>query len=349
MNSFQAKFLSGLEIPVGTSWLLGTCMEARGKQDLWLQTKAETLEALRELAIIQSAESSNRIEGVTVDKERLMPLLAERTAPRDRSEEEVFGYRRALDWIHAKHSSISIDADTICHLHYLSQSGFSGDAGDWKKRNNEIIELLPNGTRVVRFVPVSPENTPEAMQQLCLGYRHVTEQQLLPDLLAVASFVLDFLCIHPFRDGNGRVSRLLTLLLLCQHNYLVGSFVSLERIIEVTKEGYYQALKDSSKNWHEGNHEVSYFWNYFLGVVRDAYGELAERVKVREGQSRGKSELLKQVILSQRDTFSLADIKSQVETSSPQLIKKVFAELKNSGLLELSGQGRGARWKVRRS
>ena len=140
MNSFQERFTREMEMPVGASWLLGSCMEARGKQGLWLSTKPETLQALKEIAIIQSAESSNRIEGVTVDRNRLLPLLAAKTRPRDRSEEEVFGYRRALDWIHEKHESIDVSEENIRHLHYLAQSGFSGDAGSWKKKNNEIIE-----------------------------------------------------------------------------------------------------------------------------------------------------------------------------------------------------------------
>lgn len=346
MNSFQQRFSKNFELPVGTGWLLGACMEARGKQELWLKSKPETLEALKELAIIQSAESSNRIEGVTVERGRLLPLLAERVPPRDRSEEEVFGYRKALDWIHAKHDSIEININSILQLHSLAQSGFSGDAGSWKKKNNEIIELLPNGHRTVRFVPVGPKETPMAVEQLCLAYAETTNNQLLPDLLIAASFIFDFLCIHPFRDGNGRVSRLLTLLILYKHNYLVGRYISLERVTESTKEDYYYALKQSSKEWHEDSHDIVPFWNYFLGVVKEAYRELAERVSLQEGYSEGKSELVRQKVLSQVGPFALSDLTHDLQSVSPQLVKKILSQLKEEGRLKLSGKGRGARWQV---
>lgn len=346
MKSFGRKFLKGLAIPVGTSWLLGNCMEARGKQDLWFKTKPDVLEALRELAVIQSAESSNRIEGVTVDKDRLLPLLERKVKPRDRSEEEVFGYRKALEWIHLKHGAIEINPPTIRHLHYLAHSGSSGDAGKWKSANNEIIEIRPDGNRGIRFVPLNPEETPEAIRQTCLAYKQCLGDSLLPDALAIASFTLDFLCIHPFRDGNGRVSRLLSLLLLYQSGYEIGRFISLERIIENTKDDYYEALRKSSIDWHSGKHDPVPFWNYFLGSLREAYGELAERVSVQEAYSGGSSELIRRHILGQRASFTLAELTSQFKSSSEQLVKKVLYQLKAQGKAKLSGRGRGARWKV---
>lgn len=324
-------------------------MEARGKQDLWLRSKPDVLKALKDLAIVQSAESSNRIEGVTVDKDRLLPLLRKTVKPRDRSEEEVFGYRKALDWIHSKHASIEITSDTVCHLHTLAQSGSAGDAGQWKKKNNEIIEIFPDGRSAVRFVPVSPEDTPKAIEELCLRYHDNQRNSAIPDLLAVALFVLDFLCIHPFRDGNGRVSRLLTLLLLYQNDYKVGAFISLERIIEQSKENYYEALRRTSVGWHEEKHDPVPFWNYFLGHVKEAYRELAERVSFVDGSSGGSSELIRKVILEQHTPFTLATIAEQFKLSSKQLIKKVLYQLKGEGKVVLSGRGRGARWKTRRA
>jgi Fic family protein len=346
MNSFREHFIRNLEIPLGTSWLLGSCMEARGKQDLWLKTKPETIEALRELAIIQSTESSNRIEGVTVDKDRLLPLLASKVKPQDRSEEEVFGYRKALDWIHEKYNEIEVDEQTLCNLHRLAQSGSSADAGSWKKKNNEIIEVLPDGSRSVRFVPLDPAETPKAIKQLCLSYQDITQNQLLPDLLSAASFVFDFLCIHPFRDGNGRVSRLITLLLLYKHNYFVGRYISLERIVENTKTEYYQALQQSSLGWHSSEHTLVPFWNYFLSITKEAYGELSERVSIQDDYMGGKSELIRQKALSQIGPFTLSDLKAEVKSVSSQLIKKILSQLKDEGHLELQGKGRGAFWKV---
>ena len=346
MNSFNPKFLKGLEVPVGTSWLLGNCMEARGKQDLWLKTKPDVLKALKDLAIVQSAESSNRIEGVTVEKNRLRPLLLKKVKPRDRSEEEVFGYKKALDWIHSRHASIEINPEAICHLHHLAQSGFSGDAGKWKKIQNEIIEIFPDGRSAVRFVPVSPKDTPGAVEHLCRLYKEAERNSTVPDLLAASLFILDFLCIHPFRDGNGRVSRLLTLLLLYKFGYRVGAFISLERINEQTKGDYYEALRRSSNNWHEGKHDPVPFWNYFLGHVKEAYRDLSERVSIKDTPSGGNSELIRNAILEQRAPFTLAEIAEQFKSSSGQLVKKVLYQLKSDGKVELTGRGRGARWKT---
>jgi Fic family protein len=346
MNSFKPKFLKGREIPVGTSWLLGTCMEARGKQELWLKTKPDVLKALKDLAIVQSAESSNRIEGVTVEKGRLLPLLQKKSKPRDRSEEEVFGYKKALDWIHSKHAAIEINTETICRLHLLAQSGFSGDAGKWKKISNEIIEIFPDGRSAVRFVPVSPKDTPRAVEELCRLYGDAERNSIVSDLLAASLFILDFLCIHPFRDGNGRVSRLLTLLLLYKFGYRVGAFISLERINENTKEAYYEALRSSSAHWHEGKHDPVPFWNYFLGHVKEAYRDLSERVSIQDAHAGGSSELIRITILEQRTPFTLAEIAEQFKSSSGQLVKKVLYQLKRDGKVELSGRGRGAKWKT---
>src|SRR5713226_2607599 len=175
MLSLDPAKLAGLAVPMGTSWLLGACMEARGKQDLWIRQKPEVLEVLREQAIIQSAESSNRIEGITVAPNRLRPLVIGRARPRDRSEEELAGYRAALDWIFSRKNRIAITPDVTRRLHALAQGGSSGDAGEWKKRDNEIIEILPNGERGLRFVTVSAKKTPATMEVLCRWYRIVSD------------------------------------------------------------------------------------------------------------------------------------------------------------------------------
>ena len=230
--SLDSQRLADTSIPVGTGWLLGSCMEARGKQDLWTMQKPELLEALREQAIVQSVESSNRIEGVTIPADRLRPVVLDRTKPRDRPEEELAGYRRALDWIFSRQRRVTITPAVIRRLHAFAQGGSSGDAGEWKKRGNEIIEMLPGGERKVRFVPVSAKETPQAVEQLCRSYRASCEEEHVPPLLLVATFVFDLLCIHPFRDGNGRVPRLTTTLLLQWHGFQVARYVSLERLIE---------------------------------------------------------------------------------------------------------------------
>jgi len=339
--------LAELAIPIGTGWLLGACMEARGKQDLWLRQKPEVLEVLREQAIIQSVESSNRIEGVTVAANRLRPLVIGRVRPRDRSEEELAGYRAALDWIFSRKNRVAITPDVIRRLHALAQGGSSGDAGELKKRDNEIIEILPNGGRSLRFVPVAAKKTPAAMEMLCRRYREASDDEYIPPLLIVATFIFDLLCIHPFRDGNGRVSRLATSLLLQSQGFHVPRYMSLERLVEESKEEYYRVLKLCSLGWHEGKNEIIPWWNYFLGTLRNAYKEFERQVESVEARP-AKSDLVRQTVLAQIETFTLADMAAQLPAVSPQLVKKVLAEMKKARQVRLIGRGRGARWEINR-
>ena len=310
-----------------------------------MKQKPEVLEVLREQAIIQSVESSNRLEGVTIPAERLRPVVLGRARPQDRSEEELAGYRRALDWIFSRKRRVLITAAVMKRLHAFAQGGFSGDAGEWKKRNNEIIEILPGGERRVRFVPTSAEQTPRAVEELCRNYRRACEDELAPVLLIIATFVFDFLCIHPFRDGNGRVSRLVTTLLLQMHGFQVSRYVSLERLVEETKEEYYQVLARCSRGWHEGKNEIVPWWNYFLGTLRGAYRELVRQVESVQARP-AKSELVRRTVLSQVEQFTLGDLSAQLPAASSQLIKKVLYELKKEGKVRLTGRGRGARWEV---
>ncbi|MGD0202054.1 MAG: Fic family protein, partial [Bryobacteraceae bacterium] len=316
-------------------------MEARGKQDLWIRQKPEVLDVLREQAIIQSAESSNRIEGVTVPADRLRPLVIGRARPRDRSEEEVAGYRAALDWIFSRKRAVPIAPDVLRRLHALAQGRSSGDAGEWKKRDNEIIEILPNGERSVRFVPTSAKDTPRAVEMLCRNYRAACDEERVPPLLIVATFVFDLLSIHPFRDGNGRVSRLATSLLLQSHGFEVARYISLERLVEESKEEYYRVLELCSQRWHEGKNEIIPWWNYYLGLLRNAYKEFQRQVESVEARP-AKSDLARQTVLAQVDQFTLADVAALLPAASPQLVKKVLAEMKKTGKVRLVGRGRGA-------
>ena len=332
-----------MSIPVGTVWLLGSCMESRGKQDLWIRQKPEVLEVMREQAIIQSVESSNRIEGVTIPADRLRPVVLGKAKPRDRSEEELAGYRQALDWIFSRKRQVSIVPAVFQRLHALAQGGLSGDAGEWKKRDNEIIEILPSGERKVRFVPTSAKDTPKTMEVLCRSYREACDDERVPPLLVVTTFVFDLLCIHPFRDGNGRVSRLATTLLLQAHGFQVTRYISLERLIEEGKEDYYAILAFCSQGWHEGKNEIVPWWNYFLSVLRRAYKEFERQVESTEARP-AKSDLVQQTVLAQVEQFTLGDLAAQLPAASPQLIKKVLAKLKKQGKIRLVGRGRGARW-----
>jgi Fic family protein len=320
-------------------------MEAKGKQDLWIRQKPEVLNILREQAIIQSVESSNRIEGVIIPAERLRPIVIGKARPRDRSEEELAGYRRALEWIFARKSAVSVTPNVIKKLHAFAQGGSSGDAGEWKKRDNEIIEVLPSGERKTRFVPASAKDTPRALEMLCRNYRQACEEEHVPPLLVVATFVFDLLCIHPFRDGNGRVARLATTLLLQSNGFQVSRYISLECLVEESREAYYRVLRACSQGWHEGENDILPWWNYFLSLVRAAYRELEQQVESASARP-GKSDLVRRTVLAQVEQFTLADLAAQLPMASPQLIKKVLAELKKAGKVRLIGKGRGARWFV---
>ena len=353
MLTLNSPKLQALAIPIGTGWLLGECMEARGKQDLWIRQKPEVLEVLRDQATIQSVESSNRIEGVTVAANRLRPLVFGKAKPRDRPEEELAGYRAALAWIFSRQNRVAMNPAVILRLHALAQGGTHalasggnrGDAGEWKKRDSEIIEILPNGERRVRFVAVSAKKTPAAVDRLCHQYRDATGNGHLPPLLSIATLIFDFLCIHPFRDGNGRVSRLTTSLVLQSHGFEVARYVSLERLIEESKDEYYRVLELCSRGWHEGKNEIIPWWNYFLGLLRNAYKEFARQLEMA-GARPAKSELVRQTVLAQVERFTLADMAAQLPAVSPALIRKVLTELKQARRVRLAGLGRGAIWEL---
>lgn len=221
MMSFRDGRLRDFAIPAGTVWLMTDIAEAKGRQDLHVKQAPQMLRALREMALVQSVESSNRIAGVTVEPGRLRPLVLGPARPRDRSEEEIQNYRRVLNLIHTKAADLPVTPETLRRLHKMTQ-GSAGDAGEWKRVNNDIVELRPGAPPRVRFRPVSFQSTPVAMDELCVSYQHALDQEHVPPLLAHAALIFDFLCIHPFRDGNGRVSRLLTLLALCHQGYEVG-------------------------------------------------------------------------------------------------------------------------------
>ena len=349
MLTLSSPRLTEISLPLGTSWLLAACMEAKGKQDLWTRQKPEVLAVLRQRAMIQSVESSNRIEGVTIPADRLRPVVLGKVRPRDRSEEELAGYRRALDWILSRKGSVTMTARVIRKLHAYAQGGSTlsggGDAGEWKQRNNEIVEILPGGDRRVRFVPAAAKDTPGLIDDLCRSYREACENQRVPPVLLAATFVFDFLCIHPFRDGNGRVSRLVTTLLLQSHGFQVGRYISLERLVEESKEDYYRVLGECSRGWHEGRNDILPWWNYVLGVVRSAYQELETQVTTAT-MGPAKGGMVRRIVLEQAGEFTLADLSAQLPNVSQQLIKKVLSQLKGEGRVRLAGRGRGATWNV---
>jgi Fic family protein len=343
MMTFRHRRLRDHVLPMSTAWLLNDIAEARGKQELFTRQSPQVLKALRDAAAIQSAESSNRIEGVTVAPDRLRPLVLGNTRPRDRSEQEVQGYRRALNEIHTRHEKLPITADTLKQLHALCQSA-SGDAGQFKRVDNEVIQLVPGAAPAVRFRCVRAKETPAAVDELCLLYRHALEQDNIPPLIAIAALVLDFLCIHPFRDGNGRVSRLLTLLALYQHGYEVGRYISLERLTEESKEDYYECLNRSSQKWHEGRHDLTPWMNFFLAIVRRGYAEFEQRAGQVKAPRGAKTGLVAAAIAAQTGAFRVSDIRHACPGVSLDLIRRVLKDLRGKQV-ECLGRGQNAQWR----
>jgi len=343
MNSFR-KTDKDLKLPLGVVWLMNSISEYKGKQELYTRQSPQILKSLIEMALIESAESSNRIEGVTVEKSRLKPLIIGRSKPKDRSEDEVAGYRNALDLIHKKHGSLDITPQLIRQLHRLSHAG-AGDAGQWKKKDNEIIRKKQDGTVEIIFKPVCASSTPEAVKQLCLTYKHSIEQLRYPGLYAVACLILDFLCIHPFRDGNGRVSRLLTLLAPYQHGYEVGKYISLERIIEQSKETYYEALRKSSMRWHQAKHDIEPWLCYFLGTINAAYREFEQQAGSIQSARGAKTQSVIQAVNEQAGEFSMSDIERLCPAVSRDMIRIIFRQLQKEKKIICLGKGKSARWK----
>ena len=338
MNSFRNHRLRDFAVPMSTNWLLNDIAEAKGKQALFTHQSPQLLKALREMALVQSVESSNRIEGVTVAANRLG-----NARPKDRSEQEIAGYRKALNLIHTSGTNLQITPDLIKRLHKLSHEG-SGDAGEFKRFDNEIVELHPDRAPVTRFKCVSAKATPAAVDELCLVYRHAIDQDRIPPLVAIGALIFDFLCIHPYRDGNGRVSRLLTLLALYQHGYEVGRYVSLERLVEESKEDYYHVLRQSSQRWHDAKHDLLPWLNHFLAVIRRAYGEFEQRAGQIKAPRGAKSALVLDAIERQLGEFSVADLQRECPGVSLDMIRHLLDQQRKAKKVKCLGTGRSARW-----
>jgi Fic family protein len=332
-------------VPTATAWYLSDLGEAKGKQELFTKQAPQKLKALREHALIESAVSSNRIEGVEVDRSRVGTVLFGKTLLRDRDEEEVRGYRQALDLIHSRGAGLPVTEDTIRRLHALSRGGV-GDAGEYKASENDIIEVFPGGRREIRFRTVRAADTPAAMAALVEHWSAVLHTRTVHPLVALGAFNLDFLCVHPFRDGNGRTSRLL-FLLQCYHLGLeVGRYISLERLIEDHKERYYETLKLSSEGWHEDRHDPWPAVNFFLYTLLDAYREFERRVGEIASPKGAKAELVLHAIRTRTGEFRLADIERACPGVGRDWIRLLLGNLRAKGEVVCRGKGPAARWSV---
>lgn len=320
--------------------------ESKGRQELYKQRHPHVLKTLREVAIIQSTEASNRIEGVTAPPERIKELVAMKTTPRDRSEQEIAGYRDVLKTIHAAHEHVPFTTGVVLQLHRDLYQFVPGGGGRWKAAENSITELLPDGTKQTRFEPVKALVTPVYMETLHERFNLLWNEGHVDRLLLIPTYVLDFLCIHPFPDGNGRMGRLLTLLLLYKAGYEVGRYISLEQMVEDTREGYYDALLKSSQGWHEGQHSLQPWWEYFVGVMlAKAYREFEERVQaVSEGRG-AKTALVQDIINRMTGEFTIRDVMARCPNVSIDLVRHLLHNFKLNGTLEPTGRGRDAKWR----
>ena len=319
--------------------------EYRGKQALFKQQSAQVLNALRANAIIQSTESSNRIEGIVAPLERIRDLVAHRTKPANRSEQEIAGYRDVLNTIHTHPNGIAITPNVVLQLHRDLFQFVPGGGGRWKSTDNDITETRPDGTAVVRFKPVPAHLAADAMTRLHTEFRATLDVGSVEPLLLISTYVLDFLCIHPFADGNGRMARLLSLLLLYQAGYEVGRYISLETTIEGTKEGYYDALQSSSQRWHEGKHSLIPWWEYFVGVMLvKAYQEFEKRVGVTTAKRGAKRDMIRDVVSRLPNEFRYADLERALPAVSRPTIARALRQLSAEGLVRCVGRGRDAMW-----
>ena len=340
LRLFSREFES---VPASTSWYLADLGEARGKQELFIRQSPQRLKALREHALIESAVSSNRIEGVEVDKARIATIVFGKPLLSDRDEEEVRGYRQALTWIHEQGITLSISEETILQLHRLTR-GEIWDAGNYKEKNGDIIEKFPDGRSRVRFKTVAADDTSICMKELVERYNDAILERKVPPLILMAAFNLDFLCIHPFRDGNGRVSRLL---LLLQSNHLgceVGRYISLERLIEDNKERYYETLEQSSLGWHEGRHTPWPYINYLLFIIKAAYKEFEQRLGKLESRKGEKTEHVVRTIDKAFGPFSINQIQNACPNVSVDMIRSVLKKLRAEDQIECLGRGQNAQW-----
>jgi Fic family protein len=345
MKSLAKSYLDALSFSMADVSVIRALGEARGKQDLFIEQAPEQLETLRQTAIIQSSESSNRIEGVVAAEGRVAELVRDPSSPpRDRSEQEIAGYRDVLNLIHESHDSITFAPGVVLQLHGKLFRFQSDAGGRWKATDNEILEHHADGTTRVRFRATPAVATPYAMDALTAGHRRAIMDGCDP-LVAIPLTILDFLCIHPFSDGNGRMARLMTLLLLYQARYRVGRFISLERVIEESKETYYETLERSSQGWHDGAHDAFPWMRYFWGVLTGASNEFEARIVRLRRTSRGdKTEHVRDAVMRRLGAFSMADIEADCPSVSRDMIRHVLRILRTEGVVETSGRGRSARW-----
>lgn len=317
--------------------------EFKGKQELYIRQKPVELERLIEIAKIQSTESSNSIEGIVTTSVRLKQLVEDKTTPRNRNEKEILGYRNVLNLVHENYEYISITPNYILQMHgeLLKHTTFSY-GGKFKTIPNEIAKTLADGTREVIFKPLESYETPDAIANLCESYQKEISKEIVDPLILIPCFILDFLCIHPFNDGNGRMSRLLTLLLLYKSGYMVGQYISIEKAIADTKDDYYDALAISDQNWNDDNNDPKEFIKYMLAIILSCYKEFENRVGVawKAGAKSTSYDVVKQYVSTKIGTFTKQDALVSCPSFGSSSVEAALKKLVHEGVIERIGAGR---------
>lgn len=332
--------------------------EYKGMQELFSRQRPVELERLVEVAKVQSVESSNRIEGIVTTSTRIGQIVADKTTPRNRSEKEIAGYRDVLRTVHESYEYIPITGNIILQLHRdLMQYADTGMGGRYKNTQNYLKETKEDGTEFIRFTPVPPYETESCINAICEQYRKVIEEQRIDPLLILPVFIHDFLSIHPFNDGNGRMSRLLTLLLLYRSGYEVGKYISIEKHIEKTKKVYYDVLEEASAGWHEEQDDPMPFIKYMLGVILACYREFEERVRIigettevvetKKGKKRSvivrssAYDIVKSAVDTTLGKFTKREITNICPNISEKSVEVSLKKLVEEGYVDKHGNGRG--------
>lgn len=340
MRNFDYLKLKSYKWDNETILLISKIHEYKGKQELFLKQKPATLDKLVETAKIQSVEGSNNIEGIRTTNTRLKQIVQDKVAPRNRNEEEIAGYREVLNVIHENFDAIPIKPSYILQLHkILYQHSSSSIGGRFKNTQNLISETLKDGTQVIRVTPLDPLETPMAIEQMCESYNKVIDSDEIDPLILIPAFIIDFLCIHPFNDGNGRMSRLLTTLLLYRAGYVVGKYVSIEHRIDITKIEYYSALEKSDQNWSEEKNDITPFVKYILGVILACYRDFESRINVVDGFV-PSIDLVRKAVNKKIGKFSKSDIQELVPQIKNTSIVNALGKLIEEGLIEKHGVGK---------
>lgn len=320
--------------------LIAAIYKEAGKQELYLKQRPEELEKLVEIAKVQSTEASNAIEGIVTTNTRVRQLVQEKTMPRNRNEQEIAGYRDVLRTIHESFDAIPVTRNYILQLHKMLYGHMNNPiAGRTKTVQNYISATYPDGHAETLFTPLAPYETPEALDKICEEYNRVIGNMELEPLLAIPFFIHDFLCIHPFNDGNGRMSRLLTTLLLYRNGFYVGRYISLEAKIAKNKDLYYGALAEAQIGWHEGNENVMPFVKYILGTILAAYKDFEDRLALVETKLPAL-EMVRRASKNKIGRFNKQDIRELCPTISDSSIEGALRKLVASGELKKEGRGK---------